>query len=240
MLSNSYYFILEILDKVTVANIRQLMILGGYHDESVIRKRVNKLVDMGYIKSATPGKHKIYTLTQKGLNEIDKTRKPFDLSSQKLNHEEMVTEAACWLYICKGRSIYDMMFDHEQNSRKEFQKRGHRPDIVFSMHQALEVELSAKRSHKKGQKNGLEDNYNTNKRNYGSQIWIVPKNKRGIIDRLRKLAKDEKYVTITTLEAVKEAVASYDPSTNEPRTEPVKGVPSPLTRKNTKEVTFYD
>ena len=48
MLSEKDLFLLITLDKVTLATNRQLLILCGYHDPSVLRKRLNKLKAEGY------------------------------------------------------------------------------------------------------------------------------------------------------------------------------------------------
>ncbi len=240
MITEKDKFILEILEKVTLANNWQLMILGGYRDPSVVRKRLNRLKSEGYISSGWLGDHLVYTLKQAGLSELEKTRKPYDIRGIKSEHEELVTEAACYVYIKAGRSITEMLFDHELNSLKEVKETGHKPDIVFSLHQAVEVELSHKQMFGTGSKSGLEDNFLSNAEFYSRQLWIVPEHKPGLRARIQGLAKKhgvEKSVSIISVENMKKAVKEYVPSNNKPMLSPVKGRPS---IKKPKEVKLND
>ena len=242
MIKDKDVFLMKILDKVTLANNRQLMILAGYRDPSVIRKRLNALKKEGYIVSDKLGDHLVYTLSQAGLNEIERTRRPYEIKGIKSEHEELVTEAACLIYISGKRSITDMVFDHEMNSLKQFKRIGHKPDIVFSPHQAIEVELSSKRSLSYGDKSGLEDNFRNNSRYYDIQTWIIPRHKEGLRKRLTQLSErygGEKKCNILTVEDLKEFISRYDPSDNCMRNEPVIGIPSPL-EYQTKEVILND
>lgn len=237
-------FLLKILEKVTLANNIQLMILGGYRDPSVVRKRINKLIDGDYIKGEYQGSHKVYTLTQKGLGELEKTRKPYEITGTKSRHEELVAEAACWLYIRTGRGIMDMMFDHEMNSVNVFKNSGHKPDIAFSMHQALEVELTSKSTHGDASKNGLLDNFRSNVKNYSKQIWIIPDNKPGLKKRLGELrdkyAKEGTVYIYTTgmIHRTVQAFADEDDlrKSNTVRDTPVKGIPCPKETPRIKDI----
>ena len=232
MLSNKELFLLQTLEKTTLATNRQLLILCGYHDPSVIRKRLNRLKAEGYITAEWMGDKLAYTLTQAGLSELEKTRRPYEIRGCiKSEHEELVTEAACWLYIRAGRSITEMLFDHELNSIKAFKDIGHKPDIVFSQHQCLEMELSSKQTRGDSTKNGLEDNIMSNARNFSRQTWIVPDHKPGLMTRIKTLAKNNgvaKTVNIFPLSTVISEVAAYDARNNAPRTAPLKGMPSLL------------
>lgn len=238
MLSDRDLFLMSILEKVTLANTRQLMILGGYRDPSVIRKRINKLKSQGYIESGWIGDHLGYTLSQSGLYELEKNRKPYEIKGIKSEHEELVTQAACWIYIRSQRSIMEMFFDHELNSKAQFKGTGHKPDIVFSKHQALEVELNSKSTASYGNKSRLEENFKMNANNYGRQTWVIPKRKEGLRKRLMELSQKynvEKYFTVISVEDLISQVNEYDASTNYPRTEPVIAVPAPIIREK-KEV----
>ncbi len=234
MLDERDLFLIRILEKVTLANNRQLMILAGYRDPSVTRKRINKLKKEGYIDSGWIGDHLGYTLSQAGLSEIESERIPYKIKGIKSEHEELVTEAACWIYIRSDRSIMEMLFDRE--IRTQFENIGHRPDIIFTMHQALEVELTSKSSVR------LEKNFKNNATHYGRQTWVIPKYKEGMKARLMKLSKKygvERYCTIISVEELKKQVAAYDISLNHPRTSPVKGIPS-IIKRESKEVILSD
>lgn len=229
MLSEKDLFLLNTLEKVTLATNRQLLILCGYHDPSVLRKRLNKLKAEGYITAEWFGDKLAYTLTQAGLAEIEKTRRPYEIRGTiKSDHEYLVTEAACWLYIKAGRSVCDMAFDHELNAMSVFKGLGHKPDIVFSAHQCLEMEISPKQTYGEGK---LADNFESNLGNYSRQIWVVPDHKQGLMARISDLAEKHaatQAVRVVPLSAVISEVAAYDARTNAPRMTPVKGVPTPL------------
>ena len=231
MLKERDIFILQTLEKVTLATNTQLMILCGYRDPSVIRKKVKSLKDQGYIKSDWLGERKAYTLTQFGLSQIEKTRHAYEIRGIKSEHEMYVTEAACYIYLKFGRSIFDMVFDHEMASLSNFKQSGHRPDIVFSPHNCVEVELTPKRLYGTSDKSGLDDNFRSNCENYRRQLWIVPSHRHALIKSLDSLSesygvKDRVY--IITLEELIERVKGFDRRINNQRLEPVKGLPSPV------------
>ena len=230
MLSKRDIFILRTLEKTTLATNIQLMILCGYRDPSVIRKKLKSLSEMGYVKSDWLGERKAYTLTQLGLSQVEKTRHAYEIRGIKSEHEMFVTEAACYVYLKTGRSIFDMVFDHEMASLAAFRTAGHRPDICFSQHQAVEVELTPKRLYGTSAKSGLDDNFRANCENYSRQLWIVPSHRHALINSLNDLS--ETYgvadrVNIITLDKLIADVRSFDIKSNEPRMEPVKGIPSP-------------
>lgn len=230
MLSPRDIFILKTLEKVTLATNMQLLILCGYRDPSVVRKKLKSLIEQGYIKSDWLGERKAYTLTQLGLSQVEKTRHAYEIRGIKSEHEMLVTEAACYIYQKAGRSIYDMVFDHEMSSLSAFRTSGHRPDICFSQHQAVEVELTPKRLHGTSIKSGLDDNFRSNCENYTRQLWIVPSHRHALIDSLRNLS--ETYgvtdrVSVITLDKLIAEVRSWNVKSNEPRMQPVKGLPSP-------------
>ena len=232
MLKDKDLLLLKIMEKSSIDSCRQLMILGGDRDPSVTRKRVKKLKEQGFVNADWSGDHIVYTLSQKGLYEQEKTRRPYDVKGVKAEHDELVSEAASWLYIMAGLGIMDMVFEHEMNALAAFKEiGGHKPDIVFAKHQALEVELSSKPTHRANGKNGLEDNFLSNQRLYTKQIWIVPERKKGLIARINAIrlkAGAEKSAHIITLEQMQKEIASYDLSQNAPRVEPVIGIPTPL------------
>ncbi|WP_026510568.1 hypothetical protein [Butyrivibrio sp. LC3010] len=234
MLKYKDFFILGILDKVNLANVEQLTLLAGFRDSSVMRKRLNKLIEEGYIYSGWIGAHKAYALTMKGLSELERTRKPYEMRGIKSEHEELVTEAACWIYARSDRSIMEMLFDHEINSLSEFKNTGHRPDIVYTSHQCLEVEISSKATSSYGGKSRLEENFKSNIKNYGRQTWIIPDHKKGLNKRLLQLAEKynvTRYCRVMTIEEMKQEISLFNRMLNSPRMEPVRGIPLPRTRK---------
>lgn len=234
MLKERDVFILQTLEKVTLATNYQLMILCGYRDPSVIRKKVAQLIEQGYVASDWLGDRKAYTLTQLGLSQVEKTRHAYEIKSIKSEHELFVTEAACLIYLKAGRSVFDMVFDHEMTSLACFRDSGHKPDICFSIHQAVEVELTPKKLYGTSDKSGLDDNFRSNCENYSRQIWIVPAHRQAMIRNLKDLS--ETYgvldrVSIITVDDLLKQVKSADIRSNSPRTEPVKCLPSPQERR---------
>ena len=125
-----------------------------------------------------------------------------------------------------------MVFEHELNALAAFKGLGHKPDIVFSAHQCLEMELSAKQTYGEGK---LADNFESNLENYSRQIWVVPDHKQGLMTRINELALKHdvtQAVRVIPLSTVISEVSSYDARTNAPRMEPVKGMPAPLHVQN--------
>ncbi len=242
MVKDRDLFILRVLEKVGIANNQQLMILCGYRDRSVIRKRIKNLIEEGFITSDWIADHLAYALTQAGLSEIERTRRPCDIRGIKSEHEELVTEAACFLYAYGDMSIYDMLFDHELNSLASFKKTGHKPDIVYAKHNCIEVELSHKKTYGDSKKTGLDENYRLNALNYSKQLWIIPDHKPGLAKRIEALAEKyscKKQTIIMFVSELHGFINQYDISNNAPRTSPIKGIPEPLKRQKGK-VTLYD
>ena len=235
MLNQRDLLILKTLEKTTLATNYQLMILCGYRgDPSVPRKKLKSLIEQGYVTSEWFGERKAYTLTQKGLSEIEKTRHPYEIRGIKSEHEYITTMAACLIYQKTGRSIHDMVFDHEMASLSAFRGAGHRPDIVYSPHNCVEVELTPKRLYGTSDKSGLDDNFRSNCENYNRQIWIVPAHKHALMNNLKKLS--ETYgvadrVNILTVDKLLEEVKGFDLKDNAPRLEPVRGLPTPRANK---------
>ena len=236
MLKPRDIFMLQTLDKVTLATNNQLSILCGYRDRTVCRKKLKSLEDQGYVYSDWLGDKKAFTLTQLGLSQIEKTRHAYEIRGIKSEHEELVTEAACLVYAKTGRSIFDMVFDREMGFLASFRGSiSHRPDICFSQHQAVEVEITPKKLYGTSEKSGLDDNFRSNCENFTRQIWIVPYYRHKMIASLYDMAetygvKDK--VTIMTIDELKEQVKAFNLKSNSPRMEPVKGIPSPKNSNN--------
>ena len=235
MLKERELLILRTLEKVTLATNAQLAILCGYRDLSVCRKKLKSLEKLGYVYSDWLGDKKAYTLTQLGLSQIERTRHPYEIKGIKSEHEELVTEAACFIYAKAGRSIFDMVFDREMGSLSAFRSQlDHRPDICFSMHQAVEVELTPKKLYGTSDKSGLDDNFRSNCENFSRQIWVVPYYRHALINNLQELSETygvKDRVVIMTVDELQKEVRSFDLKGNSPRMSPIKGIPSPCSQK---------
>lgn len=228
MLSDKDIFLMEILEKTTISNNLQLTILSGKKEISTTRKALKKLIEKGYVEAIRMGDHMVYTLTTKGLSELEKKRRPYDVKGFSTEHLELVTEAACWLYIKTECSIHDMFFDR-QIAKLDL---GHAPDIMIARN-CIEVELNVKSMSR------LEQNFRTNSNNFYQQIWFVPNRLSSLQNKLRCLAsKYNSKLLLLTIENLKETIASYDLKSNMPKMEEIKGTPSTLEKQ--KKVILHD
>ena len=235
MLKERDLLIMRTLEKVTLATNAQLAILCGYRDISVCRKKLKSLEMLGYVYSDWMGDKKAYTLTQLGLSQIERTRHQYEIKGIKSEHEELVTEAACYIYMKAGRSIFDMVFDREMGSLSAFRSQiDHRPDICFSLHQAVEVELTPKKLYGTSDKSGLDDNFRSNCEYFSRQIWVVPYYRNALIKNLNELSETygvKDRVKIITVDDLRNVVRGFDFKSNSPKMSPIKGIPSPCSKK---------
>ncbi len=226
-------FILEIIEKLTVITARNITVLAGYHDVSVVRKRLKTLESEGYISSHWFDRERLFFLTNKGLSELAIRRKPYEIKGYSTEHSADVSAAATWLYISTKSSIYDMAFDRDIKSAQEENKYRlvHSPDIIFS-HKCVEVELNFKKI------DVLNDNFSQNARNFSEQIWIIKEHHKRLYDRLLALAeKHNSKIYITTIESVNESIRNFDLKSNNPRLVPLRNIePSPITQKEKRVV----
>ena len=162
--------ILEALGRLVVAESKDLTILAGYHDESVLRKKMRQLKEDGFVNINSSGygygTPLIYSLTKQGMREVDiYDIRPFEYRGQNTWHEIMVGHAASFLYIYEDLSIYDMEFDRAIRGKKS----EYIPDIAYGNNTgAVEVELSVK------SKKRLEDKFLRAFHNYNIVRWIYP------------------------------------------------------------------
>ena len=218
-------FLLEIIEKLTVVTSTNLTIMAGYHDVSVVRKRLKALVEEGYISDHRFDNEKLYYLTRKGLSELEISRKPYAMKGFSTDHYAEVSAAATWLYTKTETSIYDMAFDRDiTKAQKEKQYRLiHAPDIIFS-HRCIEVELNAKKMER------MEQNFRENARCFDQQIWILPERLDRISKKLQNLAAEcNSKLYLISIEKMHAQINAYNMKTNSPRDISIRAVsPAPM------------
>ena len=222
-------FLLQIIEKLTVVTSTNLTILAGYHNVSVVRKRLRALISNGYVSEHYWfGKEKLYSLTYKGLTELGIRRKPYEIKGYSTEHFYEVSAAAAWLYSKTETGIFDMAFDRDIKKAEidGKYKINHYPDLIFS-HKAIEVELNAKKFER------LKENFAENAKNFDSQIWILPEHLSRLNDHLRMLAeKHHTKLYLLSLEKMHDQILSFDLTNNSPRAIPIRNIePSPITKK---------
>ena len=224
MVKDKDRFILRVLDKVSFMTVTQGTILCGYHDESVFRKRINNLKRDGYTTSATHDNHKLFSLTRKGLSELEASHKPCEIKGFSTEHTKRVADVAVYLYIVAGRSINDMIFDRE--IKRDFGWLTHVPDIVFGQF-CIEVELTPKSETR------LYTNLKSNGRNFKKQFWIVPDRYKTMIKRIKTFGDENKELNIKVipLSVIEQKIKAYDLKTNSPRPDRTRDtIPGPIGR----------
>ena len=190
-----------------------------------------RLIELGLVDTVWRGNCKIYFLTQKGLTEIEKTRKAYVPTGLSTDHLQLITEAICMLYISEGISIYDVDLDRDFISKKIYKNIGHAPDIVYA-NTCVEVELTPKILGR------LEDNIKTNAEHFEEQIWIVPQRLKALQSNIIAYCKKyHSHLELITVEELIEFVSTYDVTTNSPRMDANPGLAPRMIIKN-KEVVL--
>lgn len=198
MLKHKDLLIMQVIERVSLATARQIAILAGYRDVSVVRKRLLTLSDIGIIKIEVVGKANVYALTGAGLAELDIKHKPCEIKGFSTEHTLLVTQAACFMYIHFGRSVLSMMFDQDLGGLS------HKPDIKIGK-TFIEVELTQK------VKNRYEENYRNNALNSSMQIWIIPRRYSSLRHNITELSNSLDCMTkVISVETMNNYVYSYD------------------------------
>lgn len=187
---NRTIIILKLLYSFKILDIKDLTILSGSKDESVIRKKVNKMIADGFIEGSYYGNKKVYVLKNKGAEYIERNGStlytPKGMSTQHLLD---IADVACWLYLTKNLSPADFITDRLMYKYK----LKHEPDLIVSQ-TAYEIELNVKN------KVRLHENIKNNNLNFDSQVWVLPKRlqrtKKEIEETIKNIGGTTEIVTI--------------------------------------------
>lgn len=192
-------YILYLLDKYKLMNLRQITILSGARDDSVVRKKLNSLIKEGFIVGETYGKRKVYAVTQRGLNYIGSDSRLYEIKGYSTEHTLQIVYVACYLYLHYLLSNEDMRTDREFGRRLS-----HKPDLIFGA-SCVEIELNAKENTR------FLKNIRLNSEEFVVQFWVIPVRLR----RLEKVINNYSiklgtYSKVLFLEDVVEAVENYN------------------------------
>lgn len=204
MLKDKERQLMDALEKVTIANATQLTLLLDKISISTVRKKINELIARGYIASHQYEKTKLYYLTKKGLNEIERKHAPYEGRNILTEHFYYVTQAACWLHIKKGVPLSQMLFDRDIINHSTLRHLHHYPDIIWG-NSCIEMELTSKSIPR------LTGNIRNNADSFESQIWFVPNHLTTLRKRIVNTAEDYiATIQIITVEDLNAFVSNYD------------------------------
>ena len=164
---------------------RHIEKMCGFSSASACDKRLKVLITAGFIqrKKYIYGIPSLYTLTHKGKILSEYNKRQDNIRIDKINHDICVMDVAIKFMDMLKIATDNIITERELHSGDGFGVSKHYPDFVLLQNDkkyAVEIELSLKE--KKRFEKIIKENY----MNYDSQIWIVPKKERKIIEILDK------------------------------------------------------
>lgn len=206
-----------LLDKFRMLNIKQISSFMEFGTTSTCQIRLRKLYDNGYINRYRKDIYTplVYYLKQKGMNIIHEPEKklikdnttqiiqknPATFVIAKINHELLIADIV-YKILCDNRdlSLDDIILDREQMQIQYKKKiKTHIPDIYIKKYRFIcELEINQKKPV------DLLKNIRNNRNNY--QLWIVPKNKRKLRERITEFSSSmsDTFINIIDLESYNE------------------------------------
>lgn len=185
-------------------NLKQLTILSGSRDRSVVGRKMVALVKDGLVKCETYNRRNVYALTSNGLNLIDSQCKVYTVKGFSTQHNLNIVDSACYLYLFYNAALDDIKTDRNFYNMK----LSHKPDLIFGR-SCVEIELNAKNNTR------FLSNIRRNSECFAMQFWIIPKRlkrlDKAITEYSKKLAINTKVLYI---EDVIEKIESFDLSNN--------------------------
>lgn len=226
-------FMLYILAGLGVCRAIDLAFLGGFNNFVYTRKRLYYMEGLKLIASDYLNREKIYYLTSKGYNEIERMHRTYTMNHTTY-HDVEVARIATYLYLRDGISYRDILTDRQM----KYVMKGsniHRPDLVVGSI-AYEYERTIKTWAR------LKENIRVNGR-FARQVWVVPDDKTTLQDRIVKFARELHLdnVEVMTLGSVNELVVNADIKQNVLRNVAVCGERdfAQLTRRQNADVNKY-
>lgn len=170
--------VFRFLNKYRVAKRMAVMSACGFANMENAHRRMKKLCNYGYLKA-----HKmyyecpyVYTVTAKGLREIEDTGKPYKPSPATVLHYVGVADCAAWLSnqfkLDPVRDFYaDKDFYHNEDVIEQYQLRtSHKPDLIFN-HEKTTYYVEYERTRKR--KKRIMENILMNCLSGVKQIWVL-------------------------------------------------------------------
>jgi len=165
--------IIREIDRWRICQGRHIIDLVGFTGERACNKRLQKLVQAGYItrEKILYGVAGILRVTTKGRKLEGLPIRKNKIRIEQIRHDIAVLDTAIYFNKVFGIAYLDMRTELELHRADGFGVRKHRPDFIFKMNEkttCVEIELTLK------SKSRFEKNISTNFMDYDKQIWIVP------------------------------------------------------------------
>ena len=200
-------FVLFLLDKFRVLDVKSLTVLAGFSSINYSDIRLLKLANYGYIKreklvSELPIVH---WLTKKGYFEIhDEDKRIAKPALATLEHEILIGRVASHLVLKNGVEVNQMITDRDlrvyQGKGKDNRIMKRKSDLLYiepaTNKRIAEIELNYKG------KSRTEQNYKNNQRFSDKQIWFISKRKKVLMNQLEELGADIFYIDDLEIEPI--------------------------------------
>lgn len=200
--------VIELLIKYRCMFSRTISVMAEFYSQNYVEKRLLKLYKAGYIKRTKLiiGMPYFYTASGRAIAELGHGSKEYHADGPNALHEATVAEIAAWMTLKHNLNVNDIKTD--RLLRKEHSVIGQRdssnkPDLYIpKLDLCVEYERISK------QRARLREKIENDKR-FGSQVWVVNQNNKGLIKNIRSLSSScsTKYgqvsLEVLTLEEVK-------------------------------------
>lgn len=193
-------FVLFLLDKFRVLDVKSLTVLAGFSSVNYADVRLLKLAKYGYIKREKLVKTLplVHWLTKKGYFEIhDEDKRIAKPALATLEHEILIGRVASHLVLKNGVEVNQMITDRDlrvyQGKGKDNRIMKRKSDLLYiepatKKKIAVEIEINYKG------KSRTEQNYKNNQRFSDKQIWFISKRKKVLTNQLEELGADIFYI----------------------------------------------
>lgn len=201
-------FVLFLLDKFRVLDVKSLTVLAGFSSVNYADIRLLKLAKYGYIKreKLVSNLPVVHWLTKKGYFEIhDEDKRIAKPVLATVEHEILIGRVASHLVLKKGVAVNQMITDRDlrvyQGKGKDNRIMKRKSDLLYiepvtKKRIAVEIELNYKG------KSRTEQNYKNNQRFSDKQIWFISKRKKVLMNQLQELGADIFYIDDLEIEPI--------------------------------------
>jgi hypothetical protein len=201
-------FVLFLLDKFRVLDVKSLTVLAGFSSVNYADIRLLKLARYGYIKRDKLASNLpiVHWLTKKGYFEIkDEDKRIAKPVLATLEHEILIGRVASHLVLKNGVEVNQMITDRDlrvyQGKGKDNRIMKRKSDLLYiqpgtNKRIAIEIEINYKG------KSRTEQNYKNNQRFSDSQIWFISKRKKVLKNQLEELGADIIYIEDLKIEPI--------------------------------------
>ena len=208
MLNDRDRFVLFLLDKFRVLDVKSLTVLAGFSSINYSDIRLLNLAKSGYIKRDKLASNLpiVHWLTKKGYFEIkDEDKRIAKPVLATLEHEILIGRVASHLVLKNGVAVNQMITDRDlrvyQGKGKDNRIMKRKSDLLYieqatNKRIAVEIELNYKG------RTRTEENYKNNQRFSDKQLWFISKRKKVLMNQLQELGADILYIEDLEMEPI--------------------------------------